>query len=81
MKNYPIRAIFEQFGGVVKEEKKINRRIRRIEVQSQRACTALLALGPALDPQTIINADDEKKKMYFFYFIFGVLVEMIFFLS
>merc|ERR1712154_488433 len=44
-----------------KEEKKVNRRIRRIEVQAQRACTALLALGPALDPQTIINANEEVK--------------------
>ena len=43
-----------------KEEKKINRRIKRIEVQSSRAATALLTLGPALDPNTIIsNKDDE----------------------
>lgn len=41
-----------------KEDKKINRRIKRIEIQSQRACTALLALGPALDPQSIIATND-----------------------
>eukprot|EP01084_Bolivina_argentea_P147788 258514_1 len=45
-----------------KEEKKVNRRIKRIETQSQRAITALLSLGPALDPQTIITPKVEEKQ-------------------
>ena len=46
---------------VDRKKKKMNCRIRRIEVQVLRACTALLALGPALDPQTIIAAADKAR--------------------
>eukprot|EP00485_Elphidium_margaritaceum_P002536 CAMPEP_0202694492 /NCGR_PEP_ID=MMETSP1385-20130828/8341_1 /ASSEMBLY_ACC=CAM_ASM_000861 /TAXON_ID=933848 /ORGANISM="Elphidium margaritaceum" /LENGTH=3200 /DNA_ID=CAMNT_0049350349 /DNA_START=31 /DNA_END=9633 /DNA_ORIENTATION=+ len=48
-----------------KEEKKVLRRIKRIEIQANRAATALLCLGPALDPHVIVpNGDDDGDEDY-----------------